>query len=451
MRSVCVALAGLLSVLCGQDAAAVDWPDLSRPPPAEGGGESDVAVVIGIEDYSYLPDVPGAVSNARDWVSWLRDTRGVPTVKLLTDEEATHNAIRAAAEAAAALAGADGTLWFIFVGHGAPAETGDDGVLVGVSARQNAIDFFPNTLRQQDLTSTLERGAQSHTILVVDACFSGKGGDGVSLLRGLQPALLSGTWEPEHTTVLTAGVSDQFAGPLPGADRPAFSYLLLGALRGWGDRNGDGTITVQEGVDYARRVLFQIVHDRVQTPAVRGPGPDWVLAKPVNGETGPDVSTLGGELGTADPVTPSLEGPEPLDQFKRLMQQQQDRKVLESATQVSGSLPPESASTLAEAVRAIQAEAATAWESSRELREGGGKEALAGVELFLDLYLGASVEMDGENFEVEIPEVQEARQWRWQWLATHGVGGEAIDRLGYSLARVYRPRARHAETSIDSK
>jgi hypothetical protein len=48
--------------------------------------------------------------------------------------------------------------------------------------------------------------------------------------------------------VLSAGKGDQFAGPLPGLGRPAFSWLVLGALRGWGDADRDGTVTAREAV-----------------------------------------------------------------------------------------------------------------------------------------------------------------------------------------------------------
>lgn len=58
-------LAALLSL--GAPARSQDWPDLSQPAPAVGGGEHDAAVVVGIEDYAFVGPVPGAESNAKLW------------------------------------------------------------------------------------------------------------------------------------------------------------------------------------------------------------------------------------------------------------------------------------------------------------------------------------------------------------------------------------------------
>ena len=53
---------------------------------------------------------------------------------------------------------------------------------------------------------------------------------------------------PTNVTVLTAATADQVAGPLPGAARPAFSYLVLGGLRGWADSDHNGRVTAGETV-----------------------------------------------------------------------------------------------------------------------------------------------------------------------------------------------------------
>ena len=81
------------------------------------------------------------------------------------------------------------------------------------------------------------------------------------------------------TLVLSAGAGDEFAGPLPGLRprRPAFSYLLLGAFRGWGDANGNGWVTAKEAVDFANAGLSRLI-ERSQTPQLVGAG-ELVLAR----------------------------------------------------------------------------------------------------------------------------------------------------------------------------
>ena len=58
--------------------------------------------------------------------------------------------------------------------------------------------------------------------------------------------------------------SDSFAGPLPGGGRPAFSYLMLGALRGWADEDGDREIGDLAGEDLTNEALA----NRMQLPGV---------------------------------------------------------------------------------------------------------------------------------------------------------------------------------------
>lgn len=80
---------GLTLLLWGGGAQAMEWPDLSKPGVVQGGGEKDAAVIVGIEDYSYVSRVPDAAANANDWYAWLTKSRKVPVgrVRLLRSEE----------------------------------------------------------------------------------------------------------------------------------------------------------------------------------------------------------------------------------------------------------------------------------------------------------------------------------------------------------------------------
>ena len=68
-------------------AHAADWPDLSRPPAGTTKDlAGDVALIVAVEDYAFLPGVPGALAKARDWEAYFR-ARGA-TVKTMLDGEA---------------------------------------------------------------------------------------------------------------------------------------------------------------------------------------------------------------------------------------------------------------------------------------------------------------------------------------------------------------------------
>ena len=119
-----------------------------------------------------------------------------------------------------------------------------------------------------DVLSQLDVGTQAQTVAILDACFSGQSGADTSLVAGLQPMIPSYALSSSSAVVLSAGTSKQFAGPLPGASRPAFSYLALGALWGWGDADADGTVTTGEVHEYALGALSALPIGREQTPAI---------------------------------------------------------------------------------------------------------------------------------------------------------------------------------------
>ena len=286
------AIIALVAVLSASAADQPPWPDLSQPPPEEGGGSHDAALIVGITDYVDVPDVPGAVTNADDWYAWLKRTRGLPlgSAVVLRNRDATRETILMEAALAAERVKAGGTLWFVFIGHGAPSRSGNDGLMLGRDVQQTAASVYARGVAQSELLEVLAQGEQEHTIAVLDTCFSGRGSYGDALVNGLQPLVPNYGTQSAEATLLTAGSGDEFSGPLPGVARPAFSYLVLGALRGWGDLDSNGSVTAIEAVDYARGALVELVRDRRQTPQIHGAESDIVLSH--GREGGPDLAAM---------------------------------------------------------------------------------------------------------------------------------------------------------------
>ena len=143
---------------------------------------------------------------------------------------------------------------------------------------------------------------------------SGRTGSGAPIAAGLQPLIRVKEITPsQNVVVMSAGASDQFAGPLPGANRPAFSYLVLGAMRGWaGTQNG--TVTATDSVNYARKVLNMMPIGRTQEPMIAGVIPNMALSHHAT-EQGPDLHRmLVGPDQTPAQTTPDSSDPEPAPQ-----------------------------------------------------------------------------------------------------------------------------------------
>lgn len=290
----------LLLAADGQAAPATSttlpWPDLGKAAArSPGGGVKDAALLVAIERYTYLDDKPvtGAKRNLKDWQLYLTQTRGVPVenVTLLRDDQATREKILNAAADTAKHAQPGGTVWFLFIGHGAPAtgkKTG--GVLLGVDTQNDADSLTARGVLQSELLAVLGKGNHTRTVAILDSCFSGRSNTGSTLVAGLQP-IVATRIDAVVTTgaiVLAAAQGNEYAGPLPGGNRPAFSYLTLAALRGWGDSNHDGKVSVSEATQYARRALQALLVGRHQTPDIAGPGDRVMVASA--GEAGPDLA-----------------------------------------------------------------------------------------------------------------------------------------------------------------
>ena len=266
-----------VALLLSAPALAQGWPALeSEQVAAVGGGQHDAAVLIGIDDYPFLSPVLGAEANIDAWERWLLQGRKVPysRVKVLKGKLVGRQQVQDALELMARQVGAKGTLYLVFAGHGAPASrsgSGTEGHLLLGNTLPSQESFATTGIGvKTDLEAWLRpasaKGAK--VVAVLDACFTGKAQGGGDLIPGAQFAALSSLATPATLTLLTAASSRDITGPLPGASRPAFSYLVLAALRGWGDGDGDGTVTAQEAVDFAAGVMLDA--QRPERPALSG-------------------------------------------------------------------------------------------------------------------------------------------------------------------------------------
>lgn len=251
--------------------AADDWPRLSLPPSSQSKDlANDAALVIAIDGYEKLPAVPGARATGEEWAAYLK-ARGATPVTTLFDSDATREEILDAAAVVGGRVKPGGKAWLVFIGHGIPGKDAG-GALVAADARGTASSLEANSVMQSELLAALSGASRRKVVAVVDACFSGTSAYGSLTPDALQWAVPQDTRSavPSSATLLLAAGEAQYAGPLPGLGRPAFSWLVLGALRGWGDRDRSGTVTAQEAVDWAADVMAERVRGRRQEPQAIG-------------------------------------------------------------------------------------------------------------------------------------------------------------------------------------
>ena len=411
-----------LALAAALPAWATDWPNLQEAPAGTREGRNDAAIVVAIEDYLLVDDVPGANANADAWYAWLHRTRGIPLdrIEQVRDHDASVRRIREAIAAGARNVQPGGTLWFVFIGHGAPSRDGADGLVVGAKADRSANGIYDESLARSEIVRTLQASAAGQAVAVLDACFSGQSTQGTALVPGLQPliptALLGGV--PDKVTVLTAAGSGEFAGPLPGAARPAFSYLALGALRGWADQEGDGNgvVSSAEVLAYTRGALKATVRGRTQTPALLGA--DRPLGRALTKDA-PDLLALGASarpaVSSSSGATVELGGASTnlaqLAADAAAKAAERTRMERESAD-ADARLQAARRASLDRAVAAVREGAARDYAALAPLLGSGSiaPEAKPVLEAFVARYADAAVSVDDVRERVEVAELARVRE-----------------------------------------
>lgn len=232
----------------------------------------DAAVVIGLEDYIFVPDVPYARRDAEAFYTFLLYTRGIPRdrIALLTSGSVEH--IRKAVEEAGKSVSADGTVWVFYAGHGAASPSTRKQVILGDDVRADDVSFDARSVPLPEIQTAATAGGGT-AVLLIDACFSGVGRSGESLLDGHRTLVPAQAIQSVQTAYQwTSTRAGQASVPLEAVRHGAFTYAAIGALRGWADGEfgaKDGKVTAEEADAYVSRAL-RTLQIRDQTPQFLG-------------------------------------------------------------------------------------------------------------------------------------------------------------------------------------
>lgn len=257
--------------------------------PVSAEAERLFGLVVGIDDYAFVPDLHGAVNDAEDIADALA-TLGAE-VTLLTDADATRAAILGSWEAIIRSARPGDRLVVSYAGHGSnepehrpgsEADGRDENFLLagfaphGTAASERILD--------DEIADLLARSADLEVIFIADACHSG------TVTRDLNPTLgyryvtparmETGSLPPpppppsgdadgkDSVELFLAAVSETEKVPevlIDGTPRGALSYAFAAGLRGAADLDGDRILTKGEIEAHVRRTVRQ-VSDGAQMP-----------------------------------------------------------------------------------------------------------------------------------------------------------------------------------------
>ncbi|MEM9477395.1 MAG: caspase family protein [Pseudomonadota bacterium] len=251
-------------------------------------------LVIGIDNYDHIPDLDGAVNDARDIADALTGIGA--DVTMLLNEDASRAAILSTWRALAEKVGPDDRLVVSYAGHGSNEpehhpgneEDGRDETLILSGYSPYGTDAGER-IRDDEIAELIALTPDAQIIIVADACHSGTLSRNVRPILGyryVSPGEMENDPLPppppatpvsdgrEDVALFLAAVDDANKVPeflIDGKPRGALSYSFASGIRGGADADGNGDITKAEIEEYVRRKVRD-VSQGIQNPQVWPPG-----------------------------------------------------------------------------------------------------------------------------------------------------------------------------------
>lgn len=222
--------------------------DKARFVPSSSG--SRYALLIGINDYDFLPDLQTAIQDAQALGDELETGYGFEITSLVNPTRG--EVIRKLSAYRSKLSSEDKLLIY-YAGHGWLDEDAEEGYWLTRDAEE---DNPANWLSNSTISSYLKSIQAKHLMVIADSCYSGTLTRGINLVQQT-PDYYAKMDSRKSRTVLTSGglepVSD-----IGGGGHSVFAAALLSALR----ENGD----VMDGTELFTRVRNPVSFNSDQVP-----------------------------------------------------------------------------------------------------------------------------------------------------------------------------------------
>jgi hypothetical protein len=244
------------------------------PPPAPV-TRTAYAVVIGVGRYESpsIPSLRYSVADAEAMYAVLLGSGGFKkeNVVLLTDRSERKPTLRnikyALGTFLARAAARDDTVVVYFAGHGAP-EVDPRGVERDGLAKYlipsdaDPEDLFSTALPMDDLQTIFARIEAERVVVFLDACYSGAAGGRTFAARrtragAVDDLFLERLTRSKGRAIVTAARPAEVSVELPELGHGIFTYYLTEGLRGAGDLNRDGIVSLQELYEYVEQQVVR--------------------------------------------------------------------------------------------------------------------------------------------------------------------------------------------------
>ncbi|MBC8384750.1 MAG: caspase family protein [Candidatus Cloacimonetes bacterium] len=215
-----------------------------------------IAVVIGIEEYQYAPNVANAYNDADIFREYFIKTFGLKreNIYLRFDEKSTKGEFDKVFSENGWIsnnAEPNSEIFVYYAGHGvADIETGKSYLI------PNDIDpnYATTGYSLNELYQNLSKIKSKSTTIILDACFSGLSRDNEMLLADSRPISIEvkKCIIPENIDIFTASTSNEISSGYKDKKHGLFTYFFLKGLNKEADENNDSKITLEEMENYLK-------------------------------------------------------------------------------------------------------------------------------------------------------------------------------------------------------
>jgi len=247
--------------------------------------KNSVAIVIGIEDYTYLPDALYAENDATYMSEYFKKRLGVEQVVLYTSKDVIGYFFDDKfnpeyGELQKAIVKGKSDVFVFYSGHGLPEKDGANAYLFPADGKTERLtnQGYPITQLYKDLEAL-----EPKTITVfLDACFSGGSKSSETAIAENLDGTKSGVriatklpkpWETNpNFSVFTSSTGSETSLSYDKTETGLFSYYLMAGMQGAADANANNEITLGELKNYVIQKVMETSKkiSGLQTPVFNG-------------------------------------------------------------------------------------------------------------------------------------------------------------------------------------
>ncbi|MBN1252065.1 MAG: caspase family protein [Bacteroidales bacterium] len=199
--------------------------------------ENTLAVIIGVENYKYAPNVEFAQRDAQVMYKYVSSVFGIPkeNTYFLTNKEATYGEFNKIFSKdgwlARRTAKGESNIIVYYAGHGAPDAKTESAFLIPYDIDPN----YPKTGYSLDKLYESLSGLQAKSVTVfLDACFSGKSRTDEMLVAGARSVIIktkNSAFSAKNMAVISASSNDEYSAAYPEKYHGIFTYFLLKEIK----------------------------------------------------------------------------------------------------------------------------------------------------------------------------------------------------------------------------